>query len=152
MKIREANKFDLPKILDLVNNFYDGVQLDLKDYGTLDLDYVNKLYHHIILGGGVAIVAEKDDKLVGIILAIKNANIFYPDKIVLNELLIYVEPEYRKTSACYKMLIKFNEIAQQMVEENKITTYTVTKTEHLDEIKFEKFGYRKSEEVWVAGA
>jgi hypothetical protein len=49
------------------------------------------------------------------------------------------------------MLLKFNEIAQQLVEENKITTYTVTKTEQLDEIKFEKFGYRKAEEVWVAG-
>jgi len=152
MKIREADKFDLDKVLTLVQNFYDDVELDLKNYGSLDIEYVNKLYHHIILGGGVAIVAEKDDRLVGIVLAIKNPNIFYPDKTVLNELLIYVEPEHRKSSACYRMLAKFNEIAQQLVDEKKITTYTVTKTEHLDEIKFEKFGFRKSEEVWVAGA
>lgn len=152
MKIREADKFDLPKVLELIDNFYNGVELDLKDYGQLDLEYVNKLYHHIILGGGVAIVAEKDEKLVGIILAIKNPNIFYPDKTVLNELLIYVEPEHRKSSACYKMLVKFNEIAEQMIKDEQITTYTVTKTEHLDEIKFERFGFRKSEEVWVAGA
>ena len=39
-----------------------------------------------------------------------------------------------------------------MVSNDEITTYTVTKTEHLDQIKFEKLGYRKSEEVWVAGA
>lgn len=152
MKIREADKFDLPKVLDLIDNFYNGVELDLKNYGQLDLEYVNKLYHHIILGGGVAIVAEKDEKLVGIILALKSPNIFYPDKTVLNELLVYVEPEHRKSSACYKMLVKFNEIAEQMIKDEQITTYTVTKTEHLDEIKFERFGFRKSEEVWVAGA
>ncbi len=151
MIIRQADKFDLDKVIDLVKNFYDAVELDLKNYGDLDLEYVNKLYHHIILGGGVAIVAEKDDELVGITLALKNANIFYPDKTVLNELLIYVEPEHRNTSACYKMLSKYKKIAEEMVENNEITTYTVTKTEQLDQIKFEKLGYRKSEEVWVAG-
>jgi hypothetical protein len=79
MKIREATKFDLPKVLDLVSDFYNAVELDLKNYGELDLEYVNKLYHHIVIGGGVAIVAEHGEKLVGIILAVKNPNIFYPD-------------------------------------------------------------------------
>ena len=152
MKIREANKFDLLKVIDLVSDFYDGVELDLKSYGKLDLEYVNKLFHHIVLGGGVAIVAEHGDKLVGIILAIKNPNIFYPDKVVLNEMLIYVDPTHRKSSACYKMLLKYKEIGEQLIKDDKITTYTVTKTEQLDQIKFENFGYRKTEEVWVAGA
>jgi N-acetylglutamate synthase-like GNAT family acetyltransferase len=151
MIIRKADKFDIDKVIDLVKNFYDAVELDLKNYGDLDLDYVNKLYHHIILGAGTAIVAEHEDKLVGIILALKNPNIFYPDKTVLNELLIYVEPEHRKSSACYKMLSAYKKVAEEMVEKEEITTYTVTKTEHLDQIKFEKLGYRKSEEVWVAG-
>lgn len=152
MKIREANKFDLPKVIELVSDFYEGVELDLKNYGKLDLEYVNKLYHHIVLGGGVAVVAEHEDKLVGIILALKNPNIFYPDKTVLNELLIYVDPSHRKSSACYKMLLKYKEIGEKLIKDEKITTYTVTKTEHLDQIKFENLGYRKTEEVWVAGA
>lgn len=151
MKIREATKFDLPKVIDLVSDFYNAVELDLKNYGELDLEYVNKLYHHIVIGGGVAIVAEHGDKLVGIILAVKNPNIFYPDKIVLNEMLIYVDPTHRKSSACYKMLLKYKEIGDKMIKDDKITTFTVTKTEHLDEIKFENLGYRKTEEVWVIG-
>lgn len=151
MKIREATKFDLPKVLDLVSDFYNGVELDLKNYGELDLEYVNKLYHHIVIGGGVAIVAEHGEKLVGIILAVKNPNIFYPDKIVLNEMLIYVDPVHRKSSACYKMLLKYKELGDKMIKNEEITTFTVTKTEHLDEIKFENLGYRKTEEVWVVG-
>lgn len=151
MKIREATKFDLPKVIDLVSDFYNAVELDLKNYGELDLEYVNKLYHHIVIGGGVAIVAEHGDKLIGIILAVKNPNIFYPDKIVLNEMLIYVDPTHRKSSACYKMLLKYKEIGDKMIKDDKITTFTVTKTEHLDEIKFENLGYRKTEEVWVIG-
>jgi hypothetical protein len=151
MKIREATKFDLPKVLDLVSDFYNAVELDLKNYGELDLEYVNKLYHHIVIGGGVAIVAEHGEKLVGIILAVKNPNIFYPDKIVLNEMLIYVDPVHRKSSACYKMLLKYKELGDKMIKNEEITTFTVTKTEHLDEIKFENLGYRKTEEVWVVG-
>ena len=152
MKIRESTKFDLPKVIELIGDFYEGVELDLKNYGKLDLEYVNKLYHHIVLGGGVSIVAEHGDKLVGIILALKNPNIFYPDKTVLNELLIYVDPIHRKSSACYKMLLKYKEIGEQLIKDEKITTFTVTKTEQLDQIKFENLGYRKTEEVWVAGA
>lgn len=151
MIIREATKFDLPKVIDLVNDFYNEIELDLKSYGELDLEYVNKLYHHIVLGGGVALVAEHGDTLVGIILAIKNPNIFYPDKIVMNELLIYVKPSHRKSSACYRMLSKYKEIGEKLIKNEKITTYTVTKTEQLDQIKFENLGYRKTEEVWVAG-
>ena len=151
MKIREATKFDLPKVIDLVSDFYNAVELDLKNYGELDLEYVNKLYHHIVIGGGVAIVAEHGEKLVGIILAVKNPNIFYPDKIVLNEMLIYVDPVHRKSSACYKMLLKYKELGDKMIKNEEITTFTVTKTEHLDEIKFENLGYRKTEEVWVVG-
>ena len=152
MIIREADKFDLPKVIDLVSDFYNAVELDLKNYGELDLEYVNKLYHHIVLGGGVAIVAEHGDALIGLVLAIKNPNIFYPDKIVMNELLIYVDPVHRKSSACYKMLLKYKEIGEQLIKDEKITTFTVTKTEQLDQIKFENLGYRKTEEVWVAGA
>jgi len=151
MKIRNANKFDIPKLVELINNFYNEAKIHLQDYGTLDLEYVNKLCLHIILGGGIAIVAEKNEGLVGIILALKNQNIFNPDKSVLNELMIYVEPNHRKTSACYKMLLKYNEIAQDMVDNKKITSYTITKTAHLDQLKFERFGYKKTEEVWVAG-
>ena len=151
MIIRESTKFDLPKVIDLVSDFYNEIELDLKSYGELDLEYVNKLYHHIVLGGGVAIVAEHGDALVGLVLAIKNPNIFYPDKIVMNELLIYVNPSHRKSSACYKMLLKYKEIGEQLIKDDKITTYTVTKTEQLDQIKFENLGYRKTEEVWVAG-
>ena len=151
MKIREATKFDLPKVIDLINDFYNEIELDLKSYGELNLEYVNKLYHHIVLGGGVAIVAEHGDTLVGIILAIKNPNVFYPDKIVMNELLIYVNPSHRKSSACYKMLLKYKEIGEQLIKDEKITTFTVTKTEQLDQIKLDPVPTSTENGFWVAG-
>jgi hypothetical protein len=66
-------------------------------------------------------------------------------------MLIYVDPVHRKSSACYKMLLKYKELGDKMIKNEEITTFTVTKTEHLDEIKFENLGYRKTEEVWVVG-
>ena len=49
------------------------------------------------------------------------------------------------------MLLKYKEIGEKLIKDEKITTYTVTKTEQLDQVKFENLGYRKTEEVWVAG-
>ena len=148
MIIREANKFDLPQVMNLLTDFQKGVELDLNSYGKLDLEYMNKVFHHLVLGGGVTIVAEHGDKLVGMIWAIKNPNFFFPNKTILNEILIYVVPTHRKSSACYKMLLKYKQIAENLIKDEKIINYTVSKTEQMDKIKFEKLGYYKSEEIY----
>ncbi len=149
MNIRNANKFDLPHILDMLRNFRMQTPIDvMRDCDNED--YVNRLYHHIILGGGIALIAESD-KPFGMIIGVKDHNIWDPELKVLRELVYWVEPEYRGTTAGYRLLKEYNKQAQQLVDENKIKLYTMTKMVNSPDLDFSRFGYKKTEEVWVAG-
>lgn len=149
MKIRTANKFDLPYILDMLRNFRNETPIDMMRECN-NTEYANKLYHHIILGGGIALIAE-DTEPVGMILGIIDQNIWDPDIKVLRELAFWVEADKRGSTAGYKLILEYNKRAQQLVDDNKINMYTMTKMTTSPDIDFSRFGYQKTEEVWVAG-
>ena len=104
MNIRNANKFDLPHILDMLRGFRNATPIDMMRECDNE-EYINKLYHHVILGGGIALIAE-NEKPFGMIIGVKDHNIWDPEIKVLRELVYWVEPEYRGTSAGYRLLKK----------------------------------------------
>jgi N-acetylglutamate synthase-like GNAT family acetyltransferase len=149
MKIRQANKFDLPNVLDMLRNFRSNTPIEMMRECNNE-EYVSRLFHHIILGGGVALIAE-DKNTAGMIIGVKDQNIWDPNLKVLRELVYWVEPQYRGSTAGYKLLLQYNKLAQELVNENKINMYTMTKMVNSPDLDFTKFGYKKTEEVWVAG-
>ena len=151
MKIRLANKFDLPEIIRMLRNFRNHTPID-KMRDCDNEEYVSKVFHHILLGGGVALIAEKDDQAVGMILGVINQNVWDPDINVLHELAYWVDQEHRGTSAGYRLIVEYNKQAEQLVKDSKIDLYTMTKMQTSPDLDFKRFGYRKSEEIWVAGA
>lgn len=149
MKIRSANKFDLPHIIEMLKHFREQTPIELmRDCDNAE--YINKLYHHIILGGGIALIAETD-KVIGMIIGVKDQNIWDPNMRILRELVYWVEPEHRNTTAGYRLLKEYNKQAQELVDEGKIKLFTMTKMVNSPDLDFSKFGYTKTEEVWVAG-
>jgi N-acetylglutamate synthase-like GNAT family acetyltransferase len=149
MKIRQANKFDLPSVVEMLRNFRNNTPIEIMRECNNE-EYINKLFHHIILGGGVALIAE-DKNTAGMIIGVKDQNIWDPNLKVLRELVYWVEPQYRGSSAGYKLLLQYNKLARELVNENKINMYTMTKMVNSPDLDFTKFGYKKTEEVWVAG-
>jgi hypothetical protein len=149
MKVRLANKFDLPIVIDMLRNFRNHTPIDIMRECNNE-EYINKLFHHVILGGGVALIAEDKD-VAGMIIGVKDQNVWDPEVKVLRELVYWVEPAYRGTTAGYKLLLKYNKLAQELVDTQKINMYTMTKMVNSPDLDFTRFGYKKTEEVWVAG-
>ncbi|MFY8211759.1 MAG: GNAT family N-acetyltransferase [Candidatus Nanopelagicus sp.] len=153
MIIRPATKFDSPKVLSMIKSFSEQNSMpDQLANDILDFNYIGSLFQHIILGGGVLLVAEKNNEVVGFIIGMKNNNVWYPNQITLNELMIWVEPKFRNGRAAYLLLKEYNKEAESMRQQKQITMYTMTKTKHFAQINFEKFGYSKIEETWAVGA
>lgn len=150
MNIREANKFDLPEVVKMLRNFRGQTPIDMMKECNNE-EYVNKMFHHILLGGGVAYIAEKDGTPVGMIAGVKDHNIWDPDLKMLRELMFWVEEEHRGSSAGFKLIKAYNKKAQELVDEDTIKMYTMTKMTSSPDLDFARFGYTKSEEVWVAG-
>ena len=149
MNVRLANKFDLPYILDMLRNFREQTPIEeMRDCDNEE--YVNKVFHHIILGGGVALVAEEQQP-IGMIIGIKDQSIWDPEIKILRELVYWVEPEARGSSAGYRLIKEYNKRAEEMRENDQIKMYTMTKMVNSPDLDFSRFGYQKTEEVWVAG-
>ena len=151
MKTRLANKFDQPEVIRLLKEFQKNTpipEMALID----DEEYISKFFHHILIGGGVAIVAERaPGQLAGMIVSLKASNIWDPKRIFLKELAYYVDIDQRNTTAAYRLIKHYNEYSEQLIKENKIFCYTLTKMVNSPDLKFDRFGYRKIEETWVGG-
>lgn len=151
MNIRKANKFDMPTVLEMVKKFQkqEHITGDLTD--TLDFEYLSKLYHHILLGAGLILVAEKDERLVGMLMAIKSPSVWFPNQVALKEMMIWVEEDCRDIGVGFKLVSEFNTIAKQMIENKEIRQYVMTVSHGFGQLNYEKFGYKKIEETWAVG-
>ena len=150
MKIRHANKFDFPEILEMLHRF------KLKGPTTIsnnfsNNDYVATVYAHIMAGRGLALVAEKDGKLAGMLIGMIDSLIWDPDTRVLREIVYWVDEEYRGSTAGYRLLAQYVKEGDEMVDSGRVTAYSMVKMINSPDLKFEKFGFKKTEEVWVAG-
>jgi N-acetylglutamate synthase-like GNAT family acetyltransferase len=150
MNIRPANKFDLPYIIEMLKHFRDNSPVE-KIKECNNHEYISSLFHSVLVGRGVAFVAEYDQPF-GMIIGYIDQNVWDPEIKVLKELVYWVEPNHRNTTAGYRLLKAYNDKAKELVSENRIQLYTMTKMVNSPDLDFSRFGYTKTEEVWVAGA
>ena len=150
MKIRHANKFDFPEILGMLHRFKLQGPTKISNSFSNE-EYVATVYAHIMAGRGLALVAEKEGKLTGMLIGIVDQLIWDPETRILREIAYWVDEEYRGSTAGYRLLAQYVKEAQLMIDEGRITAYSMVKMTNSPDLKFEKFGFTKTEEVWVAG-
>jgi hypothetical protein len=99
-------------------------------------------------GRGFVLLAEKDNKTVGMLIAIKNINIWNKNVMCLNELAYWLEPEYRGGTLGYRLIKKYQEIGDMMKSNGEITYYTISKMSTSPDLSYNKLGFEKIEETW----
>lgn len=151
MKIRVANKFDIHQVINLIHKFQEANKLPEILMQELDDVYLNKLFHHLILGAGVVYLAEADKNIVGMVIGIKASNPWFPNQITLKELMLYTIKEYEGKGIGSKLLKAYNEKAKELLENKDISLYAVSITKDLGKLNYEKYGYKKIEETWAIG-
>jgi GNAT superfamily N-acetyltransferase len=147
MKIRFADKFDLPKVIEMLKHYRDACplpELKLAD----DESYINSLFNGIIHGQGVCLIADNLGEAVGMIMAIRAPSLWDPKLVLMKEMCYWVEPEHRNTSAGYKLLKHYRDFCSQEKEQNKIAVYTISKMVNSPELKYDRFGFELLEETW----
>ena len=144
--IRIANKFDVPQILDMLRNYRDSGKI----YGVKDItDEATpiRILTHILAGGGLAYVDQKDNELIGMLLAVKTPYLWDHSKFVMNEIVYWVEPEHRGSTTGYRLLSKYIEHCDNLVEDNVIVNYTMSQMEG-QQLNYSRFGLRPIEHTW----
>lgn len=144
--IRQANKFDIPRIIEMLWNYHDSgsiTDLDVNRDSSTPLNIVSM----IIAGAGIGLVSEKDNQLTGMLLAVCVPYLWDNNKFVMNEVAYWVEPKYRGSTAGYRLLKKYTELCEDMKDQGRIQFYTMSQMEG-QELNYSRFGFKPIEHTW----
>jgi hypothetical protein len=145
MKVRQANKFDLPKLKQMLWNYHDsgsirGLNVTNEETGV-------RILTVILAGGGLALVSEKEDIVTGMLLAIKSPFLWDGSQYIMNEIAYWVEPEHRNSTAGYRLLREYVNICEDLRDNGKIGNYTISQLEG-QTLDYSKFGFKPVEHTW----
>ena len=150
MKIVIANKFHTPDIIDMLRLYRDETPIESMKHCDNE-EYIKKLLSHLFAGRGIILLAYKEKEIVGMLICFIDQNIWDPNLLVMRELAYYVKKEYRGTSAGYRLLAKYNEMAEEYKEQGRIKQWTISKMVNSPDLDYSKFGFNKVEETYSQG-
>jgi hypothetical protein len=137
--IRQANKYDIDKIVELLKDFAIKTDTQLKG-SPLDWSktYVTQLITNIIAGQGFILI---DDKQTGILVAYKS-HCFWNDKsIQLQEVMLHGYNKFVIT----RLIKEYTKIAKELLRKREINQATISS---YDNLKFERYGMKLIEYHW----
>ena len=149
MKVRSATKFDVPQIFDLLRHYRDAGSVS----GIAGVENIKseetpkKIMAYILAGAGIALVTEIDGHIHGMLLAVKSPQMWDHTKYIMNEICLWVDPEYRGTTAGYRLIAEYVQRCDDLVDDGHITNYTISQMNG-QTLKYERFGFKKVEETW----
>jgi len=146
MNIRMANKNDtqdgIKEIIKAVKEFPD---MSIKGLIVTDEYYENLI--NLCFDKGMIIVAEEDNKIIGCIISLSNANIWTAMQELVT-VVTWVHKDKRNSSAFYRMHKLYKEKYTKLKKENKIDRVLMACLPNKTNIKFEKLGYKLIERTY----
>lgn len=145
--IRLATRSDLNLITDLIVEFLDSTSYK-NHIRTNDTTHIRKLVYGILYSGYVWLYYN-DDKCVGLLIAVKEKNIWMPDKTSLRELVWYVREDYRGTIGAGKLFVEFCKKGDEMLKQDQIQGYFTTRMSTTADYDLERRGFRLTEKLYL---
>lgn len=146
--VRLATHNDTTALVDLLREFLSETSYSKAEQAVLDREHLCKIIW-MVQQHGYAWIAEKDGLAVGLLLAIKQPNMWVPKAIELRELVWFVLPEHRKTSIGGKLFLAYCSQADLLLSQGKIQGYFTTRMSTTDSIGLQRRGFRLTEQTFI---
>lgn len=143
--IKQMNKFDIPRVIEMLWNYHDSGSIPGLEIN--DDKSATQILTIIIAGGGIGLLAEKDDELIGMLLALCTPYMWDNSKLVMTEIAYWVDPEHRGSTAGYRLLKEYLKMCDKMKKQGRIHFCTMSQMEG-QELNYSKFGLRPVEHTW----
>ena len=136
--MRYATKYDMPHLLEMMREY-------AKEAGVKALqekqneDQVKNLFDQMMNGRGFVLV---DDNLRGFLAAYVSRNFWNRYIRELHEVAWWVMPVYRSTSVGGRLWLRFNQLAQNLLDQKKIDIVCTSLMPSSPEIDYTKYNYR----------
>lgn len=146
--IRHATISDRPHILDMLYEFGDETPIKLLQAPVMNDLYVMRTID-IIQRSGIVLVSETDGEVSGMLMAQIVGDTWMPDRKYMKELCWYVRPQHRGSTAGYRLLKKYDEHCEKLMEKGVIRAYGLTTLSNSPQMDLEKRGWQRVETDWV---
>lgn len=146
--IRDASPFDIPDILDMLRSYRRLTPLPFLAEAD-DAEYVTKMLTELMAGKGLVLIADKDG-IAGMLIAVISPSMWSPKHLIMTEMAYWVEPECRGGTMGYRLLAEYKQRGDELKKNGRITNYLISKMSNSPNLQYQKFGFEKLEEFWVA--
>ena len=146
--IRLANNSDTLIILELVRRFLTDTSYAQGELASKNQEHLCKLIWTFKQHGYIWL-AFVDEQPVGLLIAVKEPNIWYPQAKELREIVWYVVPEHRTSSIGGKLFLQYCKKGEELLESKAIEGYFTTRMTTTDTIDYERRGFRLTESTYL---
>ena len=141
--IRHATRHDIPALVWMMREYAKEAPVPvLANPDSHNEDHVANLIFQMLNGRGFILI---DDDHRGMICAIITSNVWSPRVLELRELAWWVMPEHRGKSIGGRLWVKFDEIAQDMLNAGRVDFVCTTVMANSPLIDYTKRGYKPLE-------
>jgi hypothetical protein len=145
--IRLATRSDLNLVTDLIIEFLTDTSYT-KHTEVIDREHIKKLVFSVIHHGYIWVYF--NDKIaVGLLVAVKEKNVWTTSKTSLRELVWYVRQEYRGTVGAGRLFIEFCQQGDKLLNNGSIQGYFTTRMTSTTDYDLESRGFRLTEKLYL---
>ena len=148
--IRLLERWDFPQVLDLMIDFARATGLREFNQKTYDPAPGTAVLMRCLVGG-VSYVAADKERIVGMILSLRDQDMWIPSIVRVRELAWWVDPQYRASTVGGRLFHKYTSKAQALVDAGLIQGYTMTKLTTSPDFDYERRGFRLVESTYIKG-
>lgn len=146
--IRRADVKDINRIIQLLENFANAAPVSFYHNPRYNTQYVIRQLAEIHQQG-IILVGEIDGDIQGMIIAKSCSDPWLPHIKVMREMAWWVEPQHRMGSLGYRLLKEYQKICKQLVEQKKVTAFTITTLTESPINDMSRWGWRPIEQNYV---
>ena len=145
--IRLATRSDLNTVTLLLVEFLASTSYDTHT-DSVDREHIKRLAYTILYSGYTWLYYDKDTA-VGLLIAVKESNMWMPSKTSLRELVWYVRESHRGTTGAGRLFVEFCQQGQSLLNRGEIQGYFTTRMTTTTDYDLERRGFRLTEKLYI---
>lgn len=135
--MRYATKYDMPHLIDMMKAYAEEAGIKALKQNQNE-DHVRSLFYQMLKGRGFILV---DDQLRGFLAAYVTCNFWNSAVKELHEVAWWVMPEYRDTSIGGRLWLRFNKLAQDMLDQKRVQIVCTSLMPSSPEIDYTRYKF-----------
>jgi hypothetical protein len=147
--IKQAHTLmDARHIITLMQRFLTDTSYSQADDARGDIEHLGKLAFTFMQNGYVWLAFDKEQP-VGLLVAIKEPNLWNPKHAQLRELIWYVIPEKRNSTTAGRLFKQYCLKGDELKSQGKITAYFTSMMTSTNSCDLERRGFRCTERTYI---